>query len=129
MVTTAIVISQFSVEKEHFRSHPALYLYRRRSSTDKVWQPASEFDVPDWWIQFNEPTYAEWDGSWSADFPSSAAMAKWYYDSGGNPLSPVDGVIAMDIIGFEYVLSQLSKVLSEQTTFSSELRASGCAKA
>lgn len=71
---------------------------------------ASEFEVPDWWIQYDQPVYAAWDGSWFADFPSTAAMAAWYYNEGDNPNSPVDGVIAIDIVGFEYLLQGLGEV-------------------
>ncbi|MFW5771679.1 MAG: DUF4012 domain-containing protein [Phototrophicaceae bacterium] len=71
---------------------------------------ASEIPLPDWWIQFNRPITAAWDGSWYVDFPSTAAMARWYYNTGNNPQSPVDGVIAIDIYGFEAVLSILGQV-------------------
>lgn len=71
---------------------------------------ASEVELPDWWIKYQDPIYAAWDGSWYADFPSTARMAAWYYDQGGNPHSPVDGVIAMDIVGFEYLLQALESV-------------------
>jgi hypothetical protein len=67
-------------------------------------------EIPEWWIQYNEPIYAAWDGSWYTDFPSTAEMAMWYYDAGRNPRSPVDGVIAIDIIGFEYLLEVLGSV-------------------
>ncbi len=67
-------------------------------------------DVPGWWIQYGQPLYAAWDGSWYADFPSTAAMAAWFYDHGDNPQSPVDGVIAIDIVGFEYLLAGLGSV-------------------
>src|SRR5690606_14409030 len=64
-----------------------------------------------WWIRYGQPIYAAWDGSWYADFPSTARMAMWYYDSGNNPQSPVDGVIAIDIIGFEKILAALQRVV------------------
>lgn len=71
---------------------------------------ASNVDVPGWWIQYQEPITAAWDGSWYVDFPSTAKMAAWYYDNGGNPESPVDGVIGIDITGFEYILQGLGSV-------------------
>ncbi len=72
---------------------------------------ASELDIPEWWIPYGEPIYAAWDGSWSPDFPTTAKMAAWYYDQGNNPQSPVDGVIAIDIVAFEYVLEGLGEVV------------------
>lgn len=72
---------------------------------------AGQIGLPDWWIRYGGPIYAAWDGSWYADFPSTAAMAAWYYDQGGNPLSPVDGVIAIDMVGFEYILEGLGRVV------------------
>lgn len=73
-------------------------------------QMASEIEVPDWWIAYGEPIYAAWDGSWYADFPATAEMAAWYYDNGDNPQSPVDGVIGIDMVGFEYILGGLGSV-------------------
>jgi hypothetical protein len=70
----------------------------------------SEIRVPDWWIGYNQPIYAAWDGSWYADFPSTARMAMRYYDEGHNPQSPVSGVIAIDTVGFETILSALGSV-------------------
>lgn len=71
---------------------------------------ASELEIPDWWIRYNQPIYAAWDASWYVDFPTTAEMAAWYYDNGNNPQSPVDGVIAIDIVGFEYLLEALGSV-------------------
>jgi hypothetical protein len=68
------------------------------------------FAVPEWWIQYREPIYAAWDGSWFVDFPATAEMARWYYNAGSNPQSPIDGVIAIDIVGFEYILKVLGSV-------------------
>jgi hypothetical protein len=70
----------------------------------------SDLDIPDWWIQLENPLYAAWDSSWYADFPSTADMARLYYDGGANPESPVDGVIAIDVTGFEYILTALNSV-------------------
>lgn len=76
--------------------------------------PASDlaytFPVPNWWIQFRQPLYAAWDGSWFADFPSTAAMAMWYYNNGENTNRPVDGVISLDLYAFEYLLEVLGSV-------------------
>lgn len=72
---------------------------------------AAEIDLPEWWIPFDRPIYAAWDGSWSPDFPTTASMAAWYYEQGNNPQAPVDGVIAIDIVGFEYLLQGLGKVV------------------
>lgn len=71
---------------------------------------ASAVQIPSWWIQYAQPIYAAWDSSWHADFPSTAAMAAWYYDNGGNPNSPINGVIGIDLVGFEYVLRGLGSV-------------------
>lgn len=70
----------------------------------------SPFEVPDWWIRYGEPVYAAWDGSWYADFSKTATMASWYYDNGNNPGSPVSGVIGIDIVGFENILSAIGEV-------------------
>jgi hypothetical protein len=69
----------------------------------------SPFPVPEWWIEYRQPIYAAWDGSWHADFPSTASMAKWYYDSGSNPHAPVDGVIGIDLVGFEIIMGALGE--------------------
>jgi hypothetical protein len=74
---------------------------------------SGEVQVPDWWIRYQPSIYAAWDGSWYADFPSTAAMNAWYYNNGGNPQSPVDGVIAIDLVGFEYILGSLGSVTVE----------------
>lgn len=72
---------------------------------------SAEVNLPDWWISYGEPIYAAWDGSWYADFPATAQMAAWYYEQGDNPNAPVDGVIAIDMIGFEYLLAALESVI------------------
>ncbi len=68
------------------------------------------FEIPDWWIRYREPIFAAWDGSWYADFPSTAELARSYYDAGANPQSPITGVIAIDIVGFEYIMEALQAV-------------------
>jgi len=90
------------------------YYYSATTATSPNPPPeslSSEVQVPDWWIQYQQPIYAAWDSSWYADFPSTAKMAAWYYDQGGNPQSPVDGVIGIDIVGFEYILEGLGSVV------------------
>ena len=68
------------------------------------------YELPDWWLQFREPIYAAWDGSWSPDFPITAEMAMWYYNAGNNPHAPVTGTIAIDIVGFQTILGALGSV-------------------
>jgi hypothetical protein len=90
------------------------YSYNPTTSTSPNPPPAqlaSDVQVPSWWIQYAQPIYAAWDGSWYADFPSTARMAAWYYDNGGNPHSPADGVIGIDVAGFEYLLQGLGQVV------------------
>jgi hypothetical protein len=73
-------------------------------------------DVPEWWINYNQPLYAMWDGSWFASFPRTAEMARLYYNLGeDNPNTPIDGVIAIDIRGFELVLEALESVGVDRT--------------
>lgn len=72
---------------------------------------AEQVAIPDWWLRYREPVYAAWDGSWYADFPSTARMAMAYYNAGNNPHSPVDGTIAIDITGFEYLLEVIGSVV------------------
>lgn len=69
-----------------------------------------DYDIPHWWIQYRDPVYAVWDGSWYADFPTTADMAMAYYNAGENPYAPVDGVIAIDIDGFETILAGIGEV-------------------
>lgn len=72
---------------------------------------ANELDIPAWWIQYPRPIYTAWDGSWYADFPSTARMAAWFYNNGRNPRSPIDAVIGIDIKGFEYLLEGIGGVI------------------
>lgn len=72
---------------------------------------ASTLNIPSWWIPFSQPIYAAWDGSWTPDFPTTAQMAAWFYEQGYNPQAPVDGVIAIDMVGFEYILNALGEVV------------------
>jgi hypothetical protein len=68
------------------------------------------FEIPDWWLRFRQPIYAAWDGSWSPDFPTTAEMAMWYYNTGNNPHAPVTGVISIDITGFQTLLAALGDI-------------------
>lgn len=68
------------------------------------------FQIPDWWIEYSDPVYAAWDSSWYADYPTTASLAAWYFDNGGNLNEPVDGVIAIDLVGFELILEGLGTV-------------------
>jgi hypothetical protein len=70
----------------------------------------NNFELPSWWIRYGEPVYAAWDGSWYADFPSTAQLAMDYYNAGGNPQAPVDGILAIDISGFELMLGAIGDV-------------------
>ncbi|HEX2908001.1 MAG TPA: DUF4012 domain-containing protein [Phototrophicaceae bacterium] len=88
--------------------------YNYRATTAQSPNPPkieSPYPVPEWWIQYGEPVYAAWDGSWYADFSKTAAMASWYYNAGNNPESPVTGVIGLDIVGFEYILNVIGEVV------------------
>jgi hypothetical protein len=71
---------------------------------------ADQIPAPSWWIRYRDPIYMAWDGSWYPDFPSTARMASWFYNSGNNPRSPIDGVISIDIDGFLYILEALGDV-------------------
>jgi len=71
---------------------------------------AESFDIPAWWFQYQQPVFAAWDGSWHVDFTETALLAASYYNAGRNPRSPVDGVISIDIDGFELLLGALGTV-------------------
>ena len=73
-------------------------------------QFAQSIQPPNWWIRYENPVFSAWDGSWYADFPSTAEMARQYYNAGNNIHAPADGVIAIDMIGFEYILQALEEV-------------------
>lgn len=74
--------------------------------------PSEECPVksPTWWIQLQQPVWGCWDAQWTADFPTLAQQAEWFYEHGGNPHAPVDGVIAIDLIGAETLLEALGPV-------------------
>jgi len=76
---------------------------------------ADQIKIPTWWWQPARPTLAAWSDSWYADFPSTARMAAWYYDQGGNPRSPVSGVIAIDLTGFQMLLDGIGDLKIEGT--------------
>ena len=89
------------------------YDYSATTATSPNPPPSAEgmpYEIPDWWLQFREPIYAAWDGSWSPDFPATAEMAMWYYNAGSNPHAPVTGVVAIDIVGFQTILGALGSV-------------------
>lgn len=69
--------------------------------------------IPDWWIPYERPEVAAWDGSWYPDFAITAQMAADYYNAGRNPQSPVRGVIGIDTYGFEMILGALGEVTVE----------------
>ncbi|MEO8394059.1 MAG: DUF4012 domain-containing protein [Chloroflexota bacterium] len=90
------------------------YSYSPTTTTSPNPPPANlapQLNIPDWWLRYQEPIYAGWDGSWFADFPSTAKMAIWYYNTGNNPKSPVDGAISIDITGFEALLGVIGGVV------------------
>ena len=68
------------------------------------------YPIPDWWLQYENPIYAAWDGSWFTDFRKTAEMSTWYYTNGGNQFAELDGVIAIDVTGFQYILDALGEV-------------------
>ncbi len=68
------------------------------------------YPIPEWWIQYNIPIYAAWDGSWFADFRKTAEMAHWFYTNGENQFPNIDGVISIDVTGFQYILEALGEV-------------------
>ena len=89
------------------------YNYSATTATNPNPPPASfgdQVQVPSWWLQYENPVYAAWDGSWSPDFSSTAERAMWFYNNGNNPHSPVEGAISIDIVAFEYILKALGQV-------------------
>jgi hypothetical protein len=71
----------------------------------------SAFAVPEWWIQYRDPIFAMWDGSWYANFQRTAEMASMYYNlNENNPKVPIQGVIGIDIYAFENILEALRSV-------------------
>ena len=71
---------------------------------------AATYQIPEWWLQFDAPQYAAWDGSWHADFPATAEMNLWFYNNGDNPHTPVDGIIAIDIDTLELFVGALGSI-------------------
>lgn len=89
------------------------YGYNPSTATSPNPPPSSQgdgVDIPNWWLRYEEPIYAAWDGSWTPDFPETAQRAMWFYNNGNNPQSPVGGVIALDVTAFEYILEALGQV-------------------
>jgi hypothetical protein len=66
--------------------------------------------APSWWIKLEKPAWGCWDAQWTADFPTLARQAKWFYEQGKNDYAPVDGVIAIDQNAFELLLDALGPV-------------------
>lgn len=67
--------------------------------------------IPSWWIAYESPEFVAWNGSWYADFPSTAQLALDYYNNGNNPSAPADFVISIDLES----LQQLVGVIGELT--------------
>lgn len=89
------------------------YDYQPTTATSPTPPPdsfAETFTIPDWWFNFENPVTAAWDGSWSPSFPATAELAARFYDAGENPQAPINGVIAIDVTGFEYLLEGLGSV-------------------
>ena len=72
---------------------------------------ADTLEIPLWWLQYNRPIYAAWDGSWYVDFSSTAQMSAWFYNNGENPFTPVDGVIGIDLVALEYLIQAIGDIL------------------
>jgi hypothetical protein len=89
------------------------YMYSasdRLSPNPPPFSMGDELPIPPWWLQFPTKVYTAWDGSWYADFQETAKMSEWYYNNGENPHHPIDGVIAIDLYGFEILLRALGEV-------------------
>lgn len=71
---------------------------------------AERLTIPEWWLRYQNPIVAAWDGSWHVDFSETAALAMAYYNEGDNPGAPVDAALAIDITGFEILLDVLGEV-------------------
>ena len=71
---------------------------------------ANNYEIPEWWIQYRNPEYAAWDGSWHVDFSETAQLAIDYYNAGNNLAAPIEAVIAIDLTGFEILLDALGDV-------------------
>lgn len=89
----------------------ANYEYRP-TSPPNLTPPAEECPVksPPWWIQLQDPVWGCWDAQWTADFPTLAQQAEWFYENGDNLFAPVDGVIAIDMLATETLLGALGEV-------------------
>ncbi len=95
------------------RVHISDYTYSATTRTSPNPPPDSmvtQLPIPNWWLKYDSPIYAAWDGSWYADFPATAQMAAWYSNHGGNPHAPIGGVIGIDLYGFESILQGLGSV-------------------
>jgi hypothetical protein len=95
-----------------------------RSTYPPHLQPPEEecpVESPPWWLQLRKPVWACWDAHWTADFPTLARDAEWFYERGGNPHAPVDGVIGIDLLAVEQLLAVLGPV--EVVGYGEEVRA------
>jgi hypothetical protein len=64
----------------------------------------SEIEIPSWWARLERPVWVYWDTNWTADFPTAAQQAKWFYEAGGNVDRPLDGVMAIDQVAVQMLL-------------------------
>lgn len=71
---------------------------------------ALDVELPDWWFDYPDATYAAWDGSWHVDFAETAQLSSQYYNNGNNPHTPVDGVIGIDIVAVRYIVEALGSI-------------------
>ena len=87
--------------------------YEFHSSYSPILTPPDEAcpgENPAWWIQLLEPVWRCFYAQWTADFPTLARQMEWFYEQGGNTPGPVDGVIAIDLMGMETLLAALGPV-------------------
>lgn len=66
--------------------------------------------TPAWWMELQAPVWACWDAQWTADFPTLARQAQWFYEHGNNHYPKVDGVLALDLLGMEKLLAAIGPV-------------------
>ena len=70
----------------------------------------NNISIPSWWIAYENPLYAAWDGSWYVDFTLTGQMALDYYNGAANPNTPISGVIAVDLQTLEKLVGLLGDV-------------------
>lgn len=76
----------------------------------KAPESEGEIEIPSWWARLERPVWVYWDTNWTADFPTAARQAKWFYEAGGNVDRPLDGVIAIDQAAVQLLLEVLGPV-------------------